>query len=293
MILVTGAAGFIGRHVCAALVRAGHYPLAVDRQLSMHPPWHFQMGDIGDEEFVTRLFATHPISGVIHLAAILNTVSRQQPAPATRVNIGGSLNLLAAAARQQTPRFIFASSISAYGTKRYADCGAVSEGEPAAPDTIYGAAKRYVELICEEYRNLMPLIALRIATVIGRGVVSPASAWRGAIIECLAAREPVQLRLPYRAEEILPLIHVDDVATIVSRLLDAPPPLHVIYNTPAENVACGDLAHRLAALNPQLKVILGDGSVRGTPEAIDGARLASEFGIQPRPLEERFREALQ
>lgn len=292
MILVTGAAGFIGRHVCAALLQSGQQPLAVDRQFATPPPWPWQMGDIGDEEFVARLFAAHPISSVVHLAALLNTVSRQQPAPATRVNIGGSLNLLAAA-RRQTVRFIYASSISAYGTKRFADYGTVSEAEPAAPDTIYGAAKRYVELVCEEYRNSMPLIALRIATVIGRGVVSPASAWRGAIIERLATREPARVQLPYRAEEILPLIHVEDVAVMVTRLLAAAPPLQMLYNTPAENIACGDLARRLEALNPQLEVILGSGRVSGTPEAIDGARLASEFGMQPRALAEHFRRALQ
>ena len=74
---------------------------------------------------------------IIHLAAVLNTRSRQQPDEALHVNIGGSLTLLQLAAQFKVQKFIFGSSISVYGAKPFAEYGEVSEDEPAAPNTSY------------------------------------------------------------------------------------------------------------------------------------------------------------
>jgi nucleoside-diphosphate-sugar epimerase len=108
---------------------------------------------------------------IIHLAAVLNTRSRPQPDEALRLNIGGSLTLLQLAAQFKVQKFIFGSSISVYGAKPFAEDGEVSEEEPAAPNTIYGVSKRYVELVGQDYQvqGTFQFVALRIAMVVGRG----------------------------------------------------------------------------------------------------------------------------
>jgi nucleoside-diphosphate-sugar epimerase len=94
MILVTGAGGFIGRHVCQLLSAHGQDILRVDR--SFRPPlsFPFVQGDLTNNEFLSELFQEYTFDAIIHLAALLNTASRQQPGEAMRVNIGCSLNLL-------------------------------------------------------------------------------------------------------------------------------------------------------------------------------------------------------
>jgi len=73
-ILVTGAAGFIGSHVAAHLLRAGHAVVGLDDLsggFEDHVPRgvSFVRGSINDVELVNRLFAEHRFEHVFHLAA--------------------------------------------------------------------------------------------------------------------------------------------------------------------------------------------------------------------------------
>ena len=56
-----------------------------------------------------------------------------------------------------------------YGAKPFAEYGEVSGEEPAAPHTIYGVSKRYVELVGQHYQvqGTFQFVALRIAMVVG------------------------------------------------------------------------------------------------------------------------------
>jgi nucleoside-diphosphate-sugar epimerase len=81
---------------------------------------------------LASLFQAHRVDVVIHLAGLLATACRSDPAEAVRVTIGGSANLLDAAARHGVRRFVCSSSFSVY-----------------LPGDIYGATKRFVELYGE------------------------------------------------------------------------------------------------------------------------------------------------
>src|SRR5260370_31920682 len=99
-VLVAGGHGFSGRSVCALLEREGYRVLSVD-QANHHAP-HFNSArshrnlqcDIADYAQVHKLFAAESVDGIIHLAAVLPTAAERDPLLATRVNIGGSVNLL-------------------------------------------------------------------------------------------------------------------------------------------------------------------------------------------------------
>ena len=220
-----------------------------------------------------------------------NSNSQRQPEAALRVNIGSSLSLLQLAQQFSVPKFVYGSSISAYGPKSYADYGEVCESEPAAPNNVYGLCKRYVEVVGEQYRRQgkLQFVALRIAMVVGPGVTSDASQWRGELFEKLRAREPTRIHLPYAGDEIIPLIHVADVAEIIRRLVEADQTQHSIYNTPCETWKCADLAAYIHSFNENVELALGTAIVRGDPEAINGRRFADEFGFTPVPMKDRLR----
>lgn len=294
-ILVTGGGGFIGREVCRLLAEHGRDVLAVDRSFPSPMPCKAVQGDISSPDLLAGLLRAHPLEAVVHLAAVLNTASRERPDVAMRVNIGASLALLELAVQHEVGRFIFGSSISVYGPRRAAEAGALSESYPAAPVNVYGTSKRYVEIVGEQYRRLEQLqfVALRIAMAVGPGAANTASRWRSEIFEGVGAAGPTSIRLPYARHEHLPLIHVADVAACVQRLLAAARPAHAIYNTPADGWRCGDLADYIQGLGGQVELTFNPSPERGDPEAIDGGRFAEEFGFTPLPVGERLLRAAE
>jgi nucleoside-diphosphate-sugar epimerase len=108
-VLVTGAAGFLGRALVHVL-RVGHDVVATDRD----------DGDIADREHVGHLFA-RPVDRVFHLAAIVSGAAEADFAAGQRVNLEATLRLLDCCRAQSARggpvvRFVYASSIAVFGT---------------------------------------------------------------------------------------------------------------------------------------------------------------------------------
>jgi nucleoside-diphosphate-sugar epimerase len=214
-----------------------------------------------------------------------------QPDEALRVNMGSSLALLQLAAQWKVRRFIFGSSISVYGPKPFVDHGDVSEEEPAAPNTVYGVSKRYVELVGQEYhqQEAFQFLSVRIAMVVGAGATNTSTPWRSHIFEQLGAQKSTKIDLPFAPTECLPLIHVEDVAEVIHRLVRVEHPVYTIYNTPVENWIARDLAEYIHSLNAKIEVMYHPARTRGDPESISGQRFMDEFGYQPMPVLQRLR----
>ncbi len=292
MILVTGGGGFIGRRVCQLLSAQGREVLAIDRSFPSATPYNTAQGDVCDRDFLTGLFRAHSIDAVVHLAAVLKRAAREHPEEAMRVNIGGGLELLELAEAFHVRRFIFGSSISAYGEKPRVVFGVVAENEPAAPDNVYGVTKRYIEIVGEQCRleEKVEFVALRIAMAVGAGAQNTASRWRSEIFEALTAAQPTTIHMPFARPEGLPLIHVDDIAACIQRLIDTRQTAQTIYNTPTDNLECGELAETIHTLNPQIDFTFSPSQDRGDPEAIDGRKFSEEFGFHPVSIEGRLRK---
>jgi nucleoside-diphosphate-sugar epimerase len=247
--------------------------------------------DIADSVQVRELFATESVDGIIHLAAVLPTAAQRDPLLATRVNIGGSVNLLEMARQFAVRRFVYASSLSIYGTHSLEEC--VSEQRPAHPEDLYGGAKLYIERLGEAYRqqHALDFVSLRIGRVVGPGARSKSSAWRSEIFEYLGTQEPREVIVAFRPAARLLLVHVDDVAHMLLTLLQAGPTKHAVYNACSESVCMADLKRELERLNPNITLKTGTGSTVGNPQLLNATRFEYEFGFRPTPISEQLRRA--
>jgi nucleoside-diphosphate-sugar epimerase len=272
----------------------GYAVVAIDRRFATTQTYSQFSGNLESADFLTEVMRTGSFDTIIHLAAVLNTASRQQLDEALRVNIGSSLALLQLEARSKARKFIFGSSISVYGAKSFAEYGEVSEEQPAAPNTVYGVSKRYVELVGQDYceQGTFQFVAIRIAMAVGPGAVNTSTPWRSQIFERLRALQPTRVDLPFAPTERLPLIHVSDVAEVIQRLVHVERPIYSIYNTPAENWRASDLAAYIHAINKNVEVTYNHERSRGDPEAINSQRFTDEFDYQPVPLQQHLRQLI-
>lgn len=180
--VVTGAAGFIGSHLCERLLGRGDRVVGIDNFDSFYDPsvkranirdclsntsFTLCEGDIRDAEFV-RSVLRDGADALIHLAARAGVrPSIEQPLLYQDVNVTGTNVLLETARQHDIKRFIFASSSSVYGNNRkvpFAESDNVDY--PISP---YAATKKAGELICHSYAHLydMSITCLRFFTVYG------------------------------------------------------------------------------------------------------------------------------
>ena len=288
-VLVTGGRGFIGRAVGKLLQRQGYRVVSLDRAGPSDVPEGPQevVADICDREELERLFRNERVRGVVHLAATLPTAAQREPELATRVKVQGSVNLLELAREFRVRRFVFGSSLSIYGT--WPADHAVTEADRAAPEDVYGAAKLCIERCGAAYRELYGLefVSLRIGRVVAPGAQSRTSPWRSQIFESLGTLDPVVIDVPYAESERVLLVHVEDVAEMLVRLLHAERTQHSTYNACCESVVVGALAHMIEGLNSNVQVNLGGAEVLGNPRALDCSRFRIEFGFETVPIFDR------
>lgn len=160
--LVTGAAGFTGRHVVEQLAGRGHEVHAVVHEPPADPisgAAQVHQGDITDLPATERILAAILPDHVIHLAAIAN-VAHNDSARMYATNVIGTRQLLEALAQlQRVPKSVLlASSANVYGN---AHCGMIDESMAPAPANDYGVSKLAMEQVARLYGERLPLIVVR------------------------------------------------------------------------------------------------------------------------------------
>jgi nucleoside-diphosphate-sugar epimerase len=145
-ILVTGATGFIGRHLCEQLVARGDEVVALVRwpetEAPLPPRVTVIAGDLSI--FADPAMVLPPFDVVVHLAGV---VTAERLSEYEAVNFGGVKDLLACIGRQswKPARFLFASSLAALGPSRAGE--AHTERDPLRPIDPYGEAKARAEAL--------------------------------------------------------------------------------------------------------------------------------------------------
>lgn len=164
MILVTGGAGYIGSHVCIALLDAGLDVVAVDNLSNSNKAsldrvqsicgrsLVFLHADIRDEEVICDILRGFGVTAVIHLAG-LKAVGDSNVRPMTYYenNVLGTMRLVSTMKRANVKTLVFSSSATVYGIPRYLP---LDERHPLAPTNPYGRTKLVIEEMLKDlYRS--------------------------------------------------------------------------------------------------------------------------------------------
>jgi UDP-glucose 4-epimerase len=167
-ILVTGASGLIGSHLCAELIRQ-HYDIVTltrstesqEHALSQHT----YTCDIRDAKETNRIVNIIKPSTIFHMAACCRP--SHKPTEIVETNIEGTAYLLDAAKSAGVSDFVFASSMSVYTEPpQYLP---VNEEHSTRPISPYGVSKVTGEWLCQSYQNDIRVRILRYASVYGNG----------------------------------------------------------------------------------------------------------------------------
>ncbi len=310
VVLVTGAAGFIGYHLGEALLARGETVIGVDNlndyydpalkrarlaRLERHAGFLFHHLDIADDGAMVELArAAGDVDGVVHLAAQAGVrYSLVNPQAYGRSNLMGHLNVLELCRHMKGLRhFVYASSSSVYGGNTKLP---FSEDDPVdRPVSLYAATKKADELMSECYSHLygLPATGLRFFTVYGPWG-RPDMAYYG-FTRAIFGGEPIHVF--NHGDMKRDFTYIDDVVEGVLAALDRPPEgrggaaPHRVYNI--GNHRPEPLMHFIATIERAVgrKAVLRmapmqPGDVKET--YADIAAIQRDLGFSPKtPIEE-------
>jgi UDP-glucose 4-epimerase len=167
-ILVVGGAGYIGSHIVRDLSEHGYHCIVYDNLSEGHreaveaaagPRCIFD--DINDAGTLNKTFEKESIDAVMHFSAFAYVgESVVNPEKYYQNNVSATITLLSAMRKYNVKNFVFSSSCATYGNPVYTP---MDEKHPQKPVNPYGATKRMVERILDDYHNAYELnyIALR------------------------------------------------------------------------------------------------------------------------------------
>jgi len=173
-ILITGGSGYIGSHICVELLTLGFKIIVADNLINSHVKalhnvseitninlnldlniddyFTFIKTDICDKNSLEKIFASHHIDAVIHLAGLKSVKeSVTNPEKYHLNNVDGSINLFNVMAQFNCKTIIFSSSATVYGSSVEMP---ISENSPLCPTNPYGENKKTIEDVLKNLYNL-------------------------------------------------------------------------------------------------------------------------------------------
>jgi UDP-glucuronate 4-epimerase len=280
-ILVTGAAGLIGRSVAAQLRARGDQVVAIDRAASGSGETAVQDCDLRDVHRLHALAAATPLDAVIHCGAHSGPmVARDNPYDLVQVNVVGTANVLELARIAKLRRFVNCSSVSAVGDT---GAGPVGEDVPLRPSTVYGATKLAAEKITTAYaqEHKLDTVSLRLSWVYGPNRTTTCIL-RQMVADALAGRPT---RTPDSADAYRQYIHADDAAAALICALDAKRLPQRVYNVTGDDYrTMSEIAELVRRILPEADITLGPGPDPNddTQQRFDISAARRDLGYAPR-----------
>jgi NAD dependent epimerase/dehydratase len=281
-VLVTGAGGFIGSHLCEELVRRGAsvrallrynsrgtYGWLEDSPLELRRPIEIVQGDLRDPDTVDRLVKA--CQYVFHLGAIISIpYSYIAPTEVAQVNVGGTQNVLNACLRNGVQRLMHTSSSEVFGTARYVP---IDEEHPCQAQSPYSATKIAADKLVESYSRSfdLPVVTVRPFNTYG-----PRQSARAVIptiiVQILGKKNPKLGSLTPTRD----FTYVTDTVAGMIAAMDAPRAIGHNFNLgTGTEIAIGDL---LTLIGEQLgiKPLVERDPSRVRPETSEVQRLLSD-----------------
>ena len=234
-VLVTGAAGFIGFHLCRRLLHDGWTVIGLDNlntyydvslkearlsQLTAHENFSFHKLNLEDRPAMEGLFAAHKFGVVVNLAAQAGVrYSITSPHSYIESNIVGFLNILEGCRHHGVKHLVFASSSSVYGLN--ANLPFSPHNVADHPMSLYAATKRANELMAHSYAHLyrLPCTGLRFFTVYGPWGRPDMALFK--FTKAILAGEPIDLF--NNGDMVRDFTYVDDIIEGVVRVIQRIP----------------------------------------------------------------------
>ncbi|RZI87312.1 MAG: NAD-dependent epimerase/dehydratase family protein [Pseudomonas sp.] len=302
-ILITGGAGFIGSHLCDALLGKG-YAVRILDDLStgkranlqlQHPGLELIEGDVADAALVAR--AAAGCRAVVHLAAVASVqASVDDPVKTHQSNFIGTLNVCEAMRLTGVRRVLFASSAAVYGNN--GEGQSIAEDTPKAPLTPYAVDKLASEQYLDFYRRqhgLEPVI-FRFFNIFGPRQ-DPSSPYSGVIsIFSERATQGLPIKVFGDGEQTRDFLYVGDLVQVMVQALEQPQVEEGAVNIGLNQAT--SLNQLLAALRDVIgslpEISYGEarsGDIRHS--RADNARLLARFDFpQPTPMVEGLAKLL-
>ena len=230
-VVVTGAAGFLGSHLCRALLGRGEQVVGIDNlstgrqagiaDLMEHPSFSLLRADVSEPFAIDG-----PVTAVLHLACPASpTAFSRMPVETLRAGSVGTLNALELA-RANGARVLVASSSEVYGDPQVHPQEESYRGnvDPVGPRSMYDEAKRFSEAAATAYRGHFGVdtAIVRPFNVYGPGMWPDDG--RAVAAFCAAALRGETLKLHGDGKQTRSLCYVDDLIRGLLAMLDSTEP---------------------------------------------------------------------
>jgi UDP-glucuronate 4-epimerase len=314
-VLVTGAAGFIGHHVCARLAGTQHcdvlgvdnlsdyYSVELKRaRLALLDPletFRFVQADFADAKAFNGLYDHFKPDYVVHLGAQAGVrYSLENPAAYVHSNLLGFTTVLEACRRRAPKHLVFASSSSVYGAGSRPPFA--EDANTDRPLSFYGATKKGNELMAHSYAHLhgLNVTGLRFFSVYGpwgRPDMAPTL-----FAQAICADRPVTLFND--GKNLRDFTYVDDIVDGVLKVLLYPPverptpPCRIFnlgHNRPVETILFVRMLEQLLGRTAKIE-LTGPQPGDMFETCADLTRIHAAVGYTPRvPLEEGLRRFVE
>ena len=248
VVLVTGAAGFIGFHLSQALLKKNYMVVGYDNindyydvnlkyarldVLKNFDNFKFIHADLADADAVNKVFEEYHPDIVVNLAAQAGVrYSIENPRTYIDSNIIGFFNILEACRHNPVEHLLYASSSSVYGNQEKTPFSV--DDQVDRPISLYAATKKSDELLAFSYAHLykIPATGLRFFTVYGP-YGRPDMAYFG-FTNKIFADEPIKIF--NNGDMLRDFTYIDDIVTGILNILPCPPEadangdMYKIYN---------------------------------------------------------------
>lgn len=282
--LVTGAGGFIGRPVCAALLDQGIPVVGLDLQphaMETPPGLTWISGSVANPQLLHQLFLEHHFGSVIHTGGISGPMlARETPYVVCEANVIGTIHLLEVCRQHGVRRLVHLSSAAAYG---HTPPAPVPDDAPLRAKDLYGASKGAGDLLAEAYRHQygLDVIGLRIANAYGPGRATRC-AIRTMILDALAGRPT---HFDWGADQSRPYLFIDDAVQAVLAAWNTRNARQYAYNiSGAEWVPMPRIAELVREQLPDAEIRFQPGldALGYRREALDLTAAERDLGFVPR-----------
>ncbi|AXS40570.1 NAD-dependent epimerase [Breoghania sp. L-A4] len=303
-VLVTGSAGFIGHHVCRALLDTGANVVGLDNVNSYYDPTlkearldrlrpsnRFTEARIAleDRDAVMALFAEHSPSRVIHLAAQAGVRhSLDAPQDYVDANVTGFLNMLEAARAHPVEHMVFASTSSVFGLDAAMPLSEHRGGNH--PVSFYAATKKANEAMAHAYAHLfaIPLTGLRFFTVYGPWGRPDMALFK--FTKAILAGDPVDLY--NRGQMVRDFTYIDDIVEGILRISERPAAANPDWDPENPDPASSSAPYRIFNIGNSQPVQLMD-YLEAIEEALGRKAILNMMPMQPGDVPATFADTTE